>query len=249
MSEFSKLAWHKRTHGHDFTGAEFRVLMSIFDATGPDGRNAYPGVKRLMAETGYGRTGVIDAVKALKDRGWIEEASRGSGKSGAASVFHLVPDAPSRSARADQPSRSGQAASRSAAATAWSGGPDRVGPVDRTPTDPLPDPGSDPGSDPWIGNGAQKTGASFPRSVGSEAPSLPRGSSITDLSTSDLEAGCAAGAAPGPSSLATSASSSGGGSGRLISDPWADSPPPESDPQPVGWANPPLREDPFIPDA
>jgi hypothetical protein len=91
---FSKLTWHKRTHGHRFTGAEFRVLMSIFDHSSADGTNSHPGIKRMMAETGYGKAAVSSAVTGLKARGWIRETRKGSGVSGNASVFELVPGAP-----------------------------------------------------------------------------------------------------------------------------------------------------------
>jgi hypothetical protein len=60
------------------------------------------------------------------------------------------------------------------------------------------------------GEGARKAGTPLPRSVGSEAPSLPRGASFTSLSFGEPEPGGAVDAAPPPSSLATSASSSGG---------------------------------------
>ena len=90
----SKLKWLKRTHGHEFTPAEFRVLFSIFDHSGSDGRKSHPGLELMAEETGYRRTGVSEAVRGLKARGWIHETFRGSGKSGRASVFDLIPDAP-----------------------------------------------------------------------------------------------------------------------------------------------------------
>jgi hypothetical protein len=65
---FSKLTWHKRTHGHEFTGAEFRVLMSIFDHSDERGRKSHPGLKLLMAETGYGKTAVSEPSLST----WVE---------------------------------------------------------------------------------------------------------------------------------------------------------------------------------
>lgn len=59
---FSKLTWHKRTHGHAFTGAEFRVLMSIFDHSDERGRNSHPGLVLLTKETGYSKASVSEAL-------------------------------------------------------------------------------------------------------------------------------------------------------------------------------------------
>src|SRR6478735_5567634 len=103
---FSKLTWLKRTNGHKFTGAEFRVLVSLFNHSDQHGHKAFPGIKGMMAETGYGKTAVIEAVASLKESGWITERHKGSGVSGNASMFDLVPDAPrppSRTAGAVQP--------------------------------------------------------------------------------------------------------------------------------------------------
>jgi len=136
---FSKLTWHKRTHGHQFTGAEFRVLMSTFDHSDEHGRRSHPGLKLLMAETGYGKSAVSEALTALQTRGWITQTHRGSGTSGKTSVYELVPDAPSSTAGADQPGEVGPVER-----TSWSAGADTVVPLERTPTDPDNRSGSDP---------------------------------------------------------------------------------------------------------
>jgi hypothetical protein len=142
---FSKLTWHKRTHGHKFTGAEFRVLMSIFDHSSADGTNSHPGIKRMMAETGYGKATVSTAVTGLKARGWIRETRKGSGVSGNASVFDLVPDAPSppsSSPGVEQPSEVVRLER-----TSSSPGANQVVRLEQSPSDPgLSDPGSDPDS-------------------------------------------------------------------------------------------------------
>jgi len=137
--KFSKLTWHKRTHGHEFTGAEFRVLMSIFDHSDAYGRNSHPGLKLLMAETGYSKSAISEALKALQVRGWITQSRRGSGVSGRASVYELVPDAPSRSTGVDQLPEVGPVER-----TSRSSGLDLVGPVEWTPSDPDIRSGSDP---------------------------------------------------------------------------------------------------------
>jgi hypothetical protein len=93
-SEFSKLTWLKRTDGHKFTGAELRVLLSIFNHSGSDGRHSHPGIELMIAETGYRRTGISEAASSLKARGWLHETYRGNGKARLSSVFDLVPDAP-----------------------------------------------------------------------------------------------------------------------------------------------------------
>ena len=151
MSKFSKLTWLKRTNGHEFTGAEFRVLIAIFNHSGADGTNSHPGLKLLMAETGYGRTAVSEALTALQERGWITQTRKGSGTSGKTSVYELVPDAPSSTAGAVQPETGGSSAGADqlpevgpVERTSWSAGADAVVPLERTPTDPGSDPGSDP---------------------------------------------------------------------------------------------------------
>ena len=151
MTEFSKLIWHKRTHVHKFTGAEFRVLMSIFDHSSADGTNSHPGLKLLMTETGYGKTAVSEALTALQARGWITQSSKGSGTSGQTSVYALVPDAPSSTAGAVQPHTGSSTAGAvqppevgPVERTSWSAGADTVVPLERTPTDPDTRSGSDP---------------------------------------------------------------------------------------------------------
>jgi hypothetical protein len=150
---FSKLTWLKRTDGHKFTGAEFRVLIAIFNHSGADGSNSHPGIKLLMEETGYRRAAISEALTALQERGWITQTRKGSGVSGHTSIYALVPDAPRRSAVADQP----ETGSRSAGVdqptevgllerTSRSAGADIVGLLEQTPTDPDIRSGSDPGS-------------------------------------------------------------------------------------------------------
>ncbi len=64
-------------------GAEFRVLMSIFDHSDERGRKSHPpGLKLLMTETGYGKTAVSEALTVLQERGWITQTRKGSGTSG-----------------------------------------------------------------------------------------------------------------------------------------------------------------------
>ncbi|WP_238233013.1 helix-turn-helix domain-containing protein [Mycobacterium avium subsp. hominissuis] len=91
---FSKLTWLKRTDGHKFTGTEFRVLVALYNHTDAQGRNAFPGLDLLVEETGYRKSGISEAISSLKARGWIRETRKGSGLSGKASSFDLVPDAP-----------------------------------------------------------------------------------------------------------------------------------------------------------
>jgi hypothetical protein len=153
--KFSKLAWHKRTHGHDFTGSEFRVLMSIFDHSSADGTNSHPGIKRMMKETGYKKAAVSTAVTQLKARGWIHETRKGSGVSGNASVFELVPDAPqppSSSPAGEQPNEPSSSPGVEQPTgvvrlerTSSSSGANQVVRLEQSPSDPgLSDPGSDP---------------------------------------------------------------------------------------------------------
>lgn len=197
--KLSKLMWLKRTHGHPLTGPEFRVLVSIFNATGSDGRNAHPGIDRLIEETGYRRTGVSEAVSGLKAKGWIHQRYRGNGKSKQASVFDLVPDAPNpeyrcpedrlgkcsacsnSSARADVLTLSNSSATAEVLGSNSSGRPDHVpgetGPIvppGRTPSDLLSDPLGVPSERPSDPSASvvHEDDAAVPSSVGTDARSL-----------------------------------------------------------------------------
>ncbi|MGY3553391.1 MarR family transcriptional regulator [Williamsia sp. R60] len=151
---FSKLTWHKRTHGHKFTGAEFRVLMSIFDHSSADGTNSHPGIRRMMDETGYGKAAVSTAVTQLKARGWIHETRKGSGVSGNASVFELVRDAPkppSSSPPGEQPIQASSSPGVDQPSevvrlerTSSSSGANQVVRLEQSPSDPDIRSGSDP---------------------------------------------------------------------------------------------------------
>lgn len=153
---FSKLTWLKRTDGHKFTGAEFRVLIALFNHSGADGTNSHPGIKRMMAETGYGKAAVSTAVTGLKTRGWIHETSKGSGTSGNASVFALVaeaPNPPSSSSVGELPtpmssSPGGEPPTEVVRLerTSSSPGANRVVRLEQSPSDPDIRSGSDPDS-------------------------------------------------------------------------------------------------------
>ncbi|WP_155948785.1 hypothetical protein [Mycobacterium sp. URHB0044] len=163
----SKLEWLKRTNGHRFAGSELRVLLSIYNHSGADGKRSHPGIDVMIEETGYRKSGISEAVTALKERGWIHEVYRGNGRARQSSVFELVPDAPNPDHRCSSrscstcsngsalaeplsdangsgtaellsPNGSGFAPNGSAPA-----GP--IVPLQRSPSDPVSDPkGSDP---------------------------------------------------------------------------------------------------------
>lgn len=130
-----------------------RVLLSIFNHSNAEGREAYPGRDRMVEETGYCKSAVSAAVTNLKNRGWIIERERGSSVSGKTTVFDLVPDAPrlpGMSTGVDQHSQSSMSTGMhqltEVGPVEWTGmssGVDEVGPVEWTPTDPGTDPGSD----------------------------------------------------------------------------------------------------------
>lgn len=148
------MTWLKRTDGHEFSGAEFRVLIAIFNHSGADGSDSHPGLKLLMEETGYGKTAVSQALTSLQERGWIFQSLKGSGTSGRTSVYHLVHLAPQPSswfAGVNQPTDLGWSAGAnqlpgvgSVERTSWFAGANRVGSLERTPTDPDNRSGSDP---------------------------------------------------------------------------------------------------------
>lgn len=153
--KFSKLTWLKRTNGHKFKPAEFRVLIAIFNHTNEHGQRAFPGLKLLAEETGHSKSTVSEAVTALRHAGWITETSKGSGVSGNASVLALVPDAPNPPS-----SSSGEEQPAQVSSSRIQEQPEGVVPVERTGSSPFQeqvvpgprkpsDPGSDPGSDPF----------------------------------------------------------------------------------------------------
>jgi len=140
---FSKLTWLKRTDGHKFTGAEFRVLVSLFNHSSADGTNAHPGIALLTEETGYKKAAISQALTSLMERGWITQTRKGSGNSGQTSVYALVPDAPSWSTGVDQPEPGGRSTGMDQPTevgllerTSWSATADSVGLLEWTPTDP-----------------------------------------------------------------------------------------------------------------
>ncbi len=197
MSTFSKLTWLKRTDGHKFTGAEFRVLIALFNHSNADGTNAHPGLKLLAEETVYRKSGVSEAITSLKARGWIRETSRGSGYTGNASVFELVPDAPSSSAQPEQPDPSSSAVAEPPTEPSTSARPEQptevvplertsssavaepVVPLERKPTDPDTRSGSDPlSSDP--GEVRYAPNHSVGQGTGPEAGSLATAEPMTE---------------------------------------------------------------------
>lgn len=95
--KFSKLTWLKRTNGHAFKPADFRVLVSIYNHSDAVGRNSYPGRDRIAQETCLMPSTVSEAVQRLIAAGWIREADRGNGVTGRYSKYELVPHAPALS--------------------------------------------------------------------------------------------------------------------------------------------------------
>lgn len=91
---FSKLQWLKRTDGHAFKPAEFRVLVAIFNHSNGEGRDSYPGLERIAKEACVTESTASHALKSLREQGWIHEVTKGNGFSGKYSKFELVPDAP-----------------------------------------------------------------------------------------------------------------------------------------------------------
>ncbi|MGW6424011.1 helix-turn-helix domain-containing protein [Nocardia sp. NPDC055053] len=144
MTTFSKLTWLKRTNGHKFTATEMATLVAIFNYTNEQGKNAFPGMKRLCEDTCRSRGQVSEAVKSLRLRGWITEVSRGSGISGNASRYELIPDAPN-------PGMSGNSD------IGMSGESDMVCPENQTPSDHVTDHLTDDNKRPVFGEEKTRT--------------------------------------------------------------------------------------------
>lgn len=143
----SKLTWLKRTDGHKFTGAEFRVLVSIYNHSDEHGRKSHPGIDLMVVETGYRKTGISEAATTLKARGWIHETYKGNGLARMSSAFDLVPDAPNPGYTCPRELQSSCTTCSNSSAGAEplteshsSGVAVPIVPLERSPSDPVPDP-------------------------------------------------------------------------------------------------------------
>lgn len=72
MSRSEKLVWHKLAVRADIpNGNYFRVLMCVFDYSGPTGLRAHPGSQRLAEDCRVSVDTVDRALKWLVQHGWL----------------------------------------------------------------------------------------------------------------------------------------------------------------------------------
>jgi hypothetical protein len=88
-----KMVWHRLAGDAKFpTSSYYRVLMRIFDYSGPTGLRAHPGTQRLAEECQLSVSTVKTALKWLTQEGWLRLGQRG-GRAGDgahwASVYEL----------------------------------------------------------------------------------------------------------------------------------------------------------------
>ena len=87
------MVWHRLAGDAKFpTSSYYRVLMRIFDYSGPTGLRAHPGTQRLAEECQLSVSTVKTALKWLTQEGWLRLGQRG-GRAGDgahwASVYEL----------------------------------------------------------------------------------------------------------------------------------------------------------------
>ncbi len=90
MEPFSKLVYLKYLRGAELTPSAFRVLICVFNYSDQHGRNAHPGVERLMRDASVSRRTVTRCLAELRDLGWLKEEERGRSTTGRASCYSLV---------------------------------------------------------------------------------------------------------------------------------------------------------------
>ncbi|WP_134797034.1 helix-turn-helix domain-containing protein [Mycobacterium avium] len=81
---FSKLQYLKELHGAAMKDSTFRVMVTVFNYTNAEGRNAFPGNEALARDCNTSVSTVKRALKELTEKGWlIKVAPGGRGGDGA----------------------------------------------------------------------------------------------------------------------------------------------------------------------
>lgn len=78
---FSKLQWLKSLHGMNMNPNAFRVLVTVYNYTNGDGRDAYPGREALARDCCISVSTVKRTLKELTEAGWLVKVTPG-GRSG-----------------------------------------------------------------------------------------------------------------------------------------------------------------------
>ena len=67
----NRLPYHIRARICEFTGAELKVWIALLSHANKDSRRAWVGYNLLMRETGLSYHGVKEAIRGLRQKGWI----------------------------------------------------------------------------------------------------------------------------------------------------------------------------------
>lgn len=78
----SKLEWMKKLRGSDLTNAERNVLLMVFTYTDQHGRGAFPGIRRLVTDTGISEKYLKSCLRRLVAEGWLAVQAPGGNQFG-----------------------------------------------------------------------------------------------------------------------------------------------------------------------
>lgn len=77
--------------GADLSLAERAIAFTLATYANVDGTRAFPGIERLIADTGASDKTIRRALKALEAKGWVECMYRGRRNSGASEYRLTIP--------------------------------------------------------------------------------------------------------------------------------------------------------------
>ncbi|GAA1725920.1 hypothetical protein [Aeromicrobium alkaliterrae] len=89
-----KLKWQtallQRSIDEGMTPGCQHIALALSTYSNGDGTQAHPSDALLVRVTGTSKTKVSRSLRYLREHGWVEQVSRGSGGSGRASVYRLT---------------------------------------------------------------------------------------------------------------------------------------------------------------
>lgn len=90
----AKLAWQtaliQRSVAEGMTAGCQHIALALSTYSNADGTSAHPSDALLVRATGTSKSTVSRSLRYLRENGWVEQVSRGSGGSGRASVYRLT---------------------------------------------------------------------------------------------------------------------------------------------------------------
>lgn len=85
----SKFRWHEALLRAALPDKAKLVALKLWDYTNADGRNAYPGNRRLADDLGISERTVIRSLTLLREQGWIVRTSTAN-RSGSRTLSDVV---------------------------------------------------------------------------------------------------------------------------------------------------------------